>query len=102
MEGFGTPSYGSNAAEISPGVSAVAIAGDPRTGGYWIVDSDGTVAGFHAPTRGSMTGQVPPGACVTAITAGLNGGYIILTSNGGIRTFGTPYYGSIVSPGGAG
>ncbi len=98
IDGFGTPSYGSNAARIPTGVSAVAIAGDPQTGGYWIVDSDGTVAGFHAPLHGSMAGQVPPGSSVTAITAGLNGGYIILTSNGGIRTYGTPFYGSIVSP----
>jgi hypothetical protein len=30
------------------------------------------------------------------MTAGLHGGYLILTSNGGVRTFGTPWYGSIV------
>jgi peptidoglycan/xylan/chitin deacetylase (PgdA/CDA1 family) len=101
VRGFGTPAYGSNARQIPTGVTAVAIAGDPRTGGYWIADSDGSVAGFHAPMHGEMTGKVPPGYCVTAIAAGLNGGYLILTSNGGIRAFGTPWYGSIVSPRGA-
>jgi peptidoglycan/xylan/chitin deacetylase (PgdA/CDA1 family) len=98
ISGFGTPSYGSNASAIPTGVSAVAIAGDPKTGGYWIVDSDGRVAGFHAPLHGSLAGHVPPGYCVTAITAGMNGGYLVLTSNGGVHNFGTPWYGSIVSP----
>jgi peptidoglycan/xylan/chitin deacetylase (PgdA/CDA1 family) len=98
VDGFGTPSYGSNANRIPVGVSAVALAADPATGGYWIVDSDGTVTGFDARLHGSLAGKVPPGYCITAIAAGLHGGYLILTSNGGIHTFGTPWYGSIVSP----
>ena len=97
VDGFGTPSYGSNARRMPHGVSAVAIAGDPRTGGYWIVDSDGTVAGFHAPLHGSLAGHVPAGYSITAITA-VGSGYLVLTSNGGIHNFGTPWYGSIVSP----
>jgi hypothetical protein len=98
IKGLGTPSYGSNASSMANGTSAVAITGDPQTGGYWIVDSDGTVAGFHAPLHGSLAGNVPPGYCVTAIAAGLNGGYLVLTSNGGVHNFGTPWFGSIVSP----
>lgn len=98
IKGFGTRSYGSNARVTPPGVSAVAIAGDPKTGGYWIVDSDGTIAGFHAPLHGSLAGHVPAGYSITAIAAGLNGGYLVLTSNGGIHNFGTPWYGSIDSP----
>jgi peptidoglycan/xylan/chitin deacetylase (PgdA/CDA1 family) len=96
--GFGTRSYGSNAGPLPAGVTALAIAGDPDTGGYWIVNSDGTVTGFRAPLHGSLAGKVPPGYCVTAIAAGLNGGYLILTSDGGIHTFGTPWYGSIPNP----
>lgn len=98
ITGLGTPSYGSNASSVPTGSSAIAIAGDPRTGGYWIVDSDGTVAGFHAPLHGALAGHVPPGYSVTAIAAGRDGGYLVLTSNGGIHNFGTPWYGSIVSP----
>lgn len=96
VHGYGTPAYGSNAEQVPEGVAAVAMAGDPATGGYWIVDSDGTVAGFHARLHGSLAGHVPPGYSITAMTAGLHGGYLILTSNGGVRTFGTPWYGSIV------
>jgi peptidoglycan/xylan/chitin deacetylase (PgdA/CDA1 family) len=98
IDGFGSPSYGSNASDIPDGSTAIAIAGDPKTGGYWIVQSDGTVTAFHAPQHGSLTGRVPHGYSITAITAGLDGGYLVLTSNGGIHAFGTPWYGSIVSP----
>jgi peptidoglycan/xylan/chitin deacetylase (PgdA/CDA1 family) len=98
IRGFGTRSYGSNARSTPAGSTAIAIAGDPKTGGYWIVDSDGTVAAFHAPLHGSLAGHVPHGYSITAIAAGLNGGYVVLTSNGGIHSFGTPWYGSIISP----
>jgi peptidoglycan/xylan/chitin deacetylase (PgdA/CDA1 family) len=98
VDGFGTRSYGSNARHVPAGVTAMAIAADPVTGGYWIVDSDGRVAGFHAPLHGSLAGKVPPGYCVTAIAAGLGGGYLILTSDGAVHAFGTPWYGSILDP----
>jgi peptidoglycan/xylan/chitin deacetylase (PgdA/CDA1 family) len=98
VRGYGTPSFGSDAGQLPRGVTAVAIAGDPATGGYWIAQSNGAITAFHAPRRGSLTGLVPPGYCVTAIAAGLHGGYLVLTSNGGIHTFGTPWYGSIVDP----
>jgi len=98
VRGFGTPSYGSNARSLPHGVTALAIAADPATGGYWIADSDGSVAGFRAPRHGSLAGHVPPGYSVTAIAAGPHGGYLLLTSNGGIHVFGMPFFGSIVSP----
>ncbi len=98
VTGFGTPSYGSNAKSLARGVTAVAIAWDPATGGYWIANSDGSVAGFRARLHGSLAGQVPAGYSVTGLAAGLHGGYLLLTSNGGIHTFGTPFFGSIVSP----
>ncbi len=97
VRGYGTPAYGSNADQVGEGVTAVAMAGDPATGGYWIVDSDGAVAGFHARLHGSLAGHVPPGYSITAMTAGLHGGYLILTSNGKVHNFGTPWYGSIGS-----
>lgn len=96
VRGYGTPAYGSNAEQVPEGVTAVAMAGDPATGGYWIVDSDGAVYGYHAGLHGSLAGHVPPGYSITAMTAGLHGGYLILTSNGKVHTFGTPWYGSIV------
>ena len=49
------------------GVSAVGLAVDPATGGYWIVKSDGGVDNFNAPWYGSMRGQVPAGQTVTGI-----------------------------------
>jgi peptidoglycan/xylan/chitin deacetylase (PgdA/CDA1 family) len=98
VRGFGTPSYGANARSLPRGATAVALAADPATGGYWIADSNGSVAGFHAGLRGSLKGHVPPGYSVTAIAAGPHGGYLLLTSNGGIHVFGTPWFGSIVTP----
>ena len=88
VRGFGTPGYGSDASELPAGVMAVGLAADPATGGYWILDSDGEVHGFHAPLHGSMAGIIPLGSTVTAIAAGLAGSYFILTSNGEVHGFG--------------
>ena len=48
------------------GVTAVALAADRATGGYWVLKSDGGVDAFHAPWSGSLRGQVPAGRAVTA------------------------------------
>ena len=48
----------------------MALAVAPATGGYWIVMSNGEVANFHAPWRGSLAGKLPAGVRVTAM-AGL-------------------------------
>ncbi len=79
---------------LSHGRTAVGLATDPATGGYWILKSDGGVAGFHAPWRGSVAYKLPAGVSPTAIASGRPGGYLILTSDGRVHNFGTPWYGS--------
>lgn len=49
------------------GVSTIALAADPATGGYWILKSDGGVDSFHAPCYGSLNGKLAAGQAVTAI-----------------------------------
>jgi peptidoglycan/xylan/chitin deacetylase (PgdA/CDA1 family) len=83
---FGTPWYGSDAGQLSGGVTAVGIAADPATGGYWVLRSDGTVDGLHAPSDGSLAGHVPAGSSVVAIAATATG-YLILTSGGRVYAF---------------
>ena len=94
VRSFGTPGHGSDAGRLAPGVTAVGLASDPVTGGYWILTSTGAVDAFHAPSRGSASGPRPDGTTVVAITAGRPGGYLILSSDGAVRAFGTPYFGS--------
>src|ERR1022692_2127595 len=84
---FGTPGHGSDAGQLRPGVTAVGLAANPATGGYWILKSTGGVDGFHAPWHGSLHCKIPARATVTAI-AGLPDGYLILTSNGAVHSFG--------------
>jgi peptidoglycan/xylan/chitin deacetylase (PgdA/CDA1 family) len=86
---FGAPGHGSDAAKLPPGVTAVGLAADPATGGYWILKSTGGVDAFHAHSLGSLAGKIPARSTVTAI-AGLPGGYLILTSHGAVYSFGTP------------
>jgi peptidoglycan/xylan/chitin deacetylase (PgdA/CDA1 family) len=84
----------SRSAGLTPGTTAIGLASDPGTGGYWILKSNGGVASFHAPWHGSVEGKLPGGAVVTAIAAGRTGGYLVLTSDGAVHSFGTPNYGS--------
>ena len=50
-------------------MTAAGIAADPKTGGYWILKSDGGVDGFAAPWYGSLAGHIPAaGQAVTGIT----------------------------------
>jgi peptidoglycan/xylan/chitin deacetylase (PgdA/CDA1 family) len=94
VRSFGRTSYGSDAGKLRAGVTAVGLASDPATGGYWILKSTGDVDSFHAPRHGSLAGKTPAGATVVAITAGKPGGYLILTSDGGVHAYGTPWFGS--------
>ena len=89
MHNFGTPWYGSDAGKLAAGVTATGIAADPKTGGYWILKSDGGVDSFHAPWSGSIRGHV-----VTGIAGTRGGGYLLLTPDGGVHNFGTPWFGS--------
>jgi peptidoglycan/xylan/chitin deacetylase (PgdA/CDA1 family) len=58
--------YGAITGKLPAGVTAVAIAIAPATGGYWILESNGTVTAFHAPARGSV--KNPTGHQAVAIT----------------------------------
>jgi hypothetical protein len=91
---FGAWSSGSDSGRLRAGVTAVGLAADPATGGYWILKSTGGVDNFHAPWRGSLVGKLRLGATMTAIAAGLPGGYLVLSSDGAVHAFGTPWYGS--------
>jgi len=82
------------AGSLSRGTTAIGVAADSATGGYWILKSNGGVANFHAPWYGSLEGKIPAGDAVTAIGAGRRRGYLVLTSDGGVHNFATPSYGS--------
>ncbi len=92
---FGAASFGSLAGRLPVGVTAVGIAADRATGGYWILKSNGGVNDFNAPWSGSLAGQLPPGVRVTGFAAGRGGGYYVLTSDGGVHAFAAPFYGSL-------
>ena len=79
---------------LPPGATAIGIAADAATGGYWILLSNGGIIAASAPWHGSLAGKVPAGSVVTALAAGSDGGYLILTSRGGVYPFGTKGYGS--------
>ncbi len=83
----GSVSYGSDAGKLPVGVSAVGLTLDPATGGYWILRSDGGVDAFNAPNYGSLVGKLGELRPV-ALQPSPQGGYLILTDNGGIRPFG--------------
>ena len=46
------------------------------------------VDSFGAPWHGSLRGKLPDGTTVTAITSSPAGGYLVLTSDGGVHAFG--------------
>jgi hypothetical protein len=93
--------YGSEVGKMSPGVSAVALAKDRKTGGYWILKSNGGVGNFHAPWYGSLKRKLR-GSWPVAIAEAPRGGYLILTSDGGVHPFHAAWHGSKIgrlSPG---
>ncbi len=79
--------HGSDLGKLKGRVRAVALAVDRSTGGYWILRSDGGINAFHAPWHGSLRGRLR-GARPTALASGPAGGYLVLTSNGGIYRYG--------------
>jgi hypothetical protein len=79
--------YGSDAGKLPSGVSAVALAVDPKTHGYWLLKSNGGVDNFHSPWKGSMKHKLGSSVPVS-IAAPPGAGYLILSSNGGVHKFG--------------
>jgi hypothetical protein len=79
--------HGSDAGKLPPGVTAVALARDHKTGGYWILRSDGGIKGFNAPFHGSLRNELR-GTRPVALAGSPTGGYLVLTSNGGVHGFG--------------
>lgn len=73
----------------------VGMAVDRKTGGYWLVASDGGIFGFNAAFLGSM-GGVALNKPVVGMTSTLNGnGYRLVATDGGIFDFGSAqFYGS--------
>src|SRR5215469_1758584 len=55
------PSISPSPLRTGKGVTAVGLASDPVTGGYWILKSNGGVAGFHAPWLGSLAYKLRAG-----------------------------------------
>jgi len=95
VHNFGTSWHGAPAGTLGAGVTTIALAADPATGGYWTLRSSGGVDGYSAPWFGSVRGTLAAGVTARSM-AGSRGGYLILTSNGGIHNFGTPWHGSDV------
>ncbi len=89
---FGGVRYGSLASQLHYGatapVVAVALAVDPLTDGYWIVASNGVVAGFHVPDRSRqhIRGEGGDGAApIVAMAALADGrGYDLVDASGHI------------------
>jgi hypothetical protein len=73
----------------------VGLAGDPATGGYWVVAADGDVFPFHAPYYGS-TRSVRLHQPIVGMAVTPDGqGYWLVAKDGGIFSFGDArYYGS--------
>ncbi len=71
--GWQGTSGGSSVAKIvnrlRAGLTAVGLAADPATGGYWVLKSNGGVDNHHAPWYGSLNGGIPAGQTDTAIAS---------------------------------
>ena len=73
----------------------VGMAADPRTGGYWLVASDGGVFAFDAPFLGSMGARTLNSPVVGMAATDDGAGYWLVASDGGVFAFGdAPFLGS--------
>ena len=88
-----TAFYGSDLGKLPPGVAPVVLAKDRKTGGYWILKSDGGVDNFHAPWAGSLKNKLK-GAAAVGIVESPTGGYLVATSDGGVHPFHAAFHGS--------
>ena len=66
----------------------VSMAGDPATGGYWLVASNGGVFSFGAPFFGSTGGMALRAPIVGLAPTPDGGGYWLVAADGGIFCFG--------------
>jgi len=108
VSNFGTSWYGSPRGGLTGGVTAVAIATDPQTGGdpngspvspagepadggYWIQNGNGTRDHYgDAVCQGTV-----PGPALAMVRDPAGPGYWIMTPDGGIASFAAPWYGSL-------
>jgi hypothetical protein len=63
---------------------------DPDGDGYWLIASDGGVFAFDAGFRGSVPGELAPGARLNAPVIGgiaYGDGYSMIASDGGVFVF---------------
>lgn len=88
VRGFGAQAYGSDAGRLPEQVPAIGLAVDPASGGYWILRSTGVVDSFNAPAIGQLAGQLPAGVVPTAIAYDVDHRLLVLTSDGGVYSFG--------------
>jgi hypothetical protein len=100
VDAFGATNYGSEATGSLPtGTTATGMTLDSATGGYWVVNSSGTVKGFNAPFLGEPRipsggwGQYPAAVAIAATPTG--DGYFILRANGAIDPYGVKGHGSL-------
>jgi hypothetical protein len=68
VHGFGTAARGSLLGRLAAKETAVGIAADNATGGYWILTSNGGVSSFRAPWWGSMAGKLTARQSAAGIT----------------------------------
>ena len=68
------------------GVTVAGVAPDYRTGGYWVAETNGTVAACHAPAYAAKDIAGGPVAGIGALGDGL--GYRLVTTGGEVYDFG--------------
>jgi hypothetical protein len=102
VRAYGTANVSSPTFETLPsGTTATGIALDSATGGYWVVNSNGTVQGFNAPFLGQPHirpggwGQYPAAVAIAATPNGA--GYYVLRANGAVDAFGVKGQGSLAN-----
>ena len=67
-----------------------------RTGGYWMVASDGGLFAYGSPYLGSRAGSVMAAPMVGMASYGSGSGYWMVSRDGGVFTYGdAPYLGSL-------
>jgi hypothetical protein len=92
---FGGASFLGSTGSLRLNRPIVGMADDPKTGGYWLVATDGGVFSFGAPFFGSA-GGLPLGAPIVGMAATPDGGgYWLVGADGGIFNYGDAgFYGA--------